>query len=601
MKRIPNQVAGPLFLLAVAASQVLAGDAQVHTIESVKPVVEGAGTFELREYAVAVRGPQLNTFRAAEMMLDAEFTLPSGAVMKVPGFYGQNYELKGGKAEPVKDSQGWRIRFSGPEAGAYKFKVVLQVKGKAVATVDGPAFSLTKSSSHGMIQIAKEAPRYLEYNDGACYVPIGQNVAFTADVMKSYGDMGKKMKSVTLPWHEAFPQWFGKMGANGANWARIWMLPNFYLENGKPWDWSLENAWKFDYVLESARKNNIHICLCFNAERSDAQGWQMMWVKNNAWGALLSANNAKFNDFGTLEAAREMYRDKIRYIVARWGYSPSIFSWELWNEIECCLVKDMPGWSKEMTAYIRSVDPWHHLIKSSAHHDTPVYWTPEHGDLNDIHGYYGWQGTTHTKNLGTFLTWYSAAVRGAGRAFMVAETGVARDTGNAHAEADNDVTCFQVHESLWGGLFSGAVGTGMVWWWEEQTDLFDGYRRFRAISNFVKGVPFNKENFAFTKNFKASSPALVAYELRGKRMRLHWVRQKDLGWFSLAVEKKTFEPVKGATLSLTEMEPGSYTVEVWNTDKGELVSASVVEAKDKTLTITLPDVQTEIALKVLPK
>jgi hypothetical protein len=391
------------------------------------------------------------------------------------------------------------------------------------------------------------------------------------------------------------------MSANGANWARVWLNPNFQLEIGKPWDWSLENAWKLDNVIDSARKNGIQVCLCFNAERDNDSSWSPMAVKHNAWGALLTANKAKFIDFGTLEVAREMYRDKIRYIIARWGYSPNIFSWELWNEIECAKVKNMDVWSKEMTAYIRATDPWKHLIKSSSHHDTPVYWTPDQGDLNDIHGYYGWQGTTGTKNMGTFIPYYASAVRSFGRAFIVAETGIARDVGNATEEANKDTTCFQIHEILWAGIFSGSVGTGMTWWWEEQTDLYDGYRHFKAIANYVKDIPFNKENFVFNDKVKPSNPALIAYELRGKKLRLLWIRQKDLGWFSFAVDKKVFEPVKVATLTLTDVEQGSYTVEFWNTDKGELISSSVVEAKDKKLAITLPDVALELALKVIPK
>jgi endo-1,4-beta-mannosidase len=93
-------------------------------------------------------------------------------------------------------------------------------------------------------------------------------------------------------------------------------------------------------------------------------------ASNTAWGRLLGSQGLKYDQFFLNPLTREMYRDKIRYVVARWGYSTNIFSWEFWNEIESVEPKEgIFAWMREMTAYLRSVDPWRHLIKSSAHHE----------------------------------------------------------------------------------------------------------------------------------------------------------------------------------------------------------------------------------------
>jgi hypothetical protein len=458
-----------------------------------------------------------------------------------------------------------------------------------------------------MIRVSRLAPRYLEYDDSTNFFAVGQNVAFTTEVGKAIP--GVKMASVTLPWDEAYARWFGQMGQSGANWARVFMKPVFYLEPGEPWAWSLENAWRLDSVLELARRNSIFICLCFNPERNDngeCSGgiFEPFRASDTAWGRLLGAHQSGFKKFATDPLSQEMYRDKIRYIVGRWGYSPNIFSWELWNEIETLEADDVSKWSREMTAYLRAVDPWHHLIKSSAHHaSSPEFWGEDNGDLNDVHPYFGWSGDEEPRNLGSFLPKFSTAVRATGRPFIIGETGIAREVttkyGLAGDLADKDVTCFHLHEALWGGLFSAAVGTGMVWWWDEHVDRHQAYFRFRAISNFITDIEFNRESFTRSETARASTDQLRLFELIGKRTRLLWIRHRDLSWFSVAVEKKTPPPVRRANVTLSGLQPGKYRVEYWNTEKGKVLQIEELAATGTTLNVPLPDLHGEMALKVM--
>jgi hypothetical protein len=39
-------------------------------------------------------------------------------------------------------------------------------------------------------------------------------------------------------------------------------------------------------------------------------------------------------EFFTSKKAQLRYKDKLRYIIARWGYSTHIAAWELFNEID---------------------------------------------------------------------------------------------------------------------------------------------------------------------------------------------------------------------------------------------------------------------------
>lgn len=585
-------------------------DRETYTIGGISPGAPGTGTYELVEFKVPVAGwsqQKLSPFRAAEMAMDAEFTLPSGKTMRAPGFYSEDYTLSHSKGIAVAGSKGWRVRFSGPEAGSYRGKVEFRVKGRLVDARALPPFTLKPSKSHGMIRVSRAGSRYLEFADGESYLPIGQDVCWTTDVSKSIPSA--TVASPTLPWDVAFARWFGRMGENGANWARVFMKPDFYMETGEPWQWELENAWKLDQVMEMARKNGIHVCLCFNAERSDNGeayhgSMDLFRASDTAWGRLLASQQLHFDKFFVNPLCREMYRDKIRYVIARWGWSPHIFSWEFWNEIGTVEHREGMGpWLREMTAYARAIDPWRHLIKSSTSGAwEPERWGPEVGDLNDVHPYFGWSGVEGPKNLGEFIPLHSSALYAAGRPFIVGETGIAREVstkyGLAGDLADKDVTCFHLHESLWGGLFSGAVGTGMVWWWDESTDRLNGYFRFKAMASFVDGIKANQENFVRGAESYVSTDELRLLELIGRQTRLLWVRRTGLDWYSLAVEKKVFAPVQSASVTVTGLAPGRYRVEYWSSEEGKLLKSAEIGATEAALEVPLPALSSEMALKV---
>jgi hypothetical protein len=77
-------------------------------------------------------------------------------------------------------------------------------------------------------------------------------------------------------------------------------------------------------------------------------------------------------DFFTSPEAAQLTRQKYRYVVARWGYSPAVLAWELFNEVHWvdALRIDhddaaVAQWHSEMAKYLRSIDPYHHLVTTS--------------------------------------------------------------------------------------------------------------------------------------------------------------------------------------------------------------------------------------------
>ena len=62
-----------------------------------------------------------------------------------------------------------------------------------------------------------------------------------------------------------------------------------------------------------------------------------------------------------------------------------------------------------------------------------------------------------------------------------------------------------------------------------------------------------------------------------------------------------FPTVEGTSLLVKDLQPGSYTVELWDTIKGTVASTSTVESSDGTATLALPTFSTDLAIKIKPQ
>ena len=90
---------------------------------------------------------------------------------------------------------------------------------------------------------------------------------------------------------------------------------------------NLDNSWRLDRVIEIAENLGIYQLLCLTNQTNFNGGWKTN-VFNKANGGILDSPREYF----TSDLAMKYLEKRFRYIVARWGYSTSVFSWNLWNE-----------------------------------------------------------------------------------------------------------------------------------------------------------------------------------------------------------------------------------------------------------------------------
>lgn len=201
--------------------------------------------------------------------------------------------------------------------------------------------------------------------DGTAYVPVGFNLAWSTEP-----DAGAQYR-----------RWFGAMREHGLNWTRVWMchwayqnldwLPPQRGESPPPGFLDLRVAARWDEIITAAEESGVYVQLVLQHHGQYSQKVNPNWGEN-PWNTARGGFLREPGDFFTSEIARDLTRMKYRYIVARWGYSPAILAWELFNEVHWVdpihLAKDertVAAWHDEMAAFLRAQDTYDHLVTTS--------------------------------------------------------------------------------------------------------------------------------------------------------------------------------------------------------------------------------------------
>jgi hypothetical protein len=297
------------------------------------------------------------------------------------------------------------------------------------------------------------------FDNGDGYYPLGNNAAW---------DSGPDI---------AVTKVFAKMGEAGENWSRVWMDH----WDGKNLDWvqgrklplgylDLTVAAKWDAIVRAAEKAGIHFQMTLQHHGQYSTRTDPNW-KENPWNAANGGFLASPEEFFSSPRAKALTKAKFRYIIARWGYSPSVMAWELFNEVQWTDAvangrqADVAAWHDEMAAFIRQQDPYHHLITSSFGLNPKVLGT--HLDYWQPHDYAPDPISTAAKLNGSKLD----------RPAFIGEIGPPGDRFNDDGEF--------LHNALWASLMSDASGAAQYWSWE-QINRRGLYSIIKSATTFAK-------------------------------------------------------------------------------------------------------------------
>lgn len=441
-----------------------------------------------------------NPFDPEQVAVDAEVTTPDGRKVDVPGYFHAPFRLErrdGGESRKPDGSPGFRVRYAPTAAGPHS--VVLRAKDATGVVRSGSlAFEAVASKSPGFVRRSEQAPQYFRMDDGSSYFAVGENVCWSG-------------WRTPIADYEA---WLGALGKAGGNWARLWLAFN---EKGLEWTpkptpkagigsyqglgrYALDNAWRLDEVLRIAEANGVRLMYCIGTYGEFKDGGffnEGSWV-SNPYNARNGGPCAKPEDFWTDPTARRLYKQRLRYLVARWGHSPFVFAWEFWNEVEPNPAVE--AWTAEMAAYLKEIDPNRRLVSTS--YGSPAIWNDRNVDFTMTH-MYGTAGNV-SDFTGRIASDAHAHLK-FGKPYILAEFGIDWQTGDQ--EWDPKGVGLNMHNGAWAALASGGAGTAMLWYWDSYVHPKDVYRVLTPVRKFADSVDWARTPMKPIDGIAVEAPA----------------------------------------------------------------------------------------------
>ncbi|HVW21502.1 MAG TPA: cellulase family glycosylhydrolase [Opitutaceae bacterium] len=289
----------------------------------------------------------------------ARVATPSGRILELPAFY------RGGGI--------FAVRARPDEAGVYRMGRVTEAApgapGEALAArALSPARVEVAPSGRTRLPAIGLDPRDrhgFRDSDGRVYFPVGANLAWPE------GDC--------VPYYRRA---LAAFSAADLNWMRVWMvhwgglnldwLPPGAGPSPKPGGIDAAVAARWDELLEEAEARGVYLQVVFQHHGQYTTGANSNWAEN-PWNAANPGGFLKApEDFFTDPRALRLTARKYRYIAARWGWSPAVFAWEFFNEVHWTDAwahghqAEVARWHDAMAALVRSVDPYRHLLTTSA-------------------------------------------------------------------------------------------------------------------------------------------------------------------------------------------------------------------------------------------
>ena len=420
----------------------------------------------------------LNPFDYEEVHLQAVFQGPQGEYIQIDGFYQEGFEvMNDGSLTP--SSNGFHLRFTPKVAG--EWQVIVSLKdGLGVFQSDPILFQVSESENPDHIQFAKigEDLQLRNSSDDPLFL-IGMNMAWTT--------------GETVP---DYQRWIDSLSTNGGNFFRLWQAHwGFGLEWKKGYQncegllhYEQHHAAYTDWLVSYATTRDVYMMVCMQHHGTVSTRVNPEW-KDNPYN---SANGGPCNqpaDFFIDETARKLTQNRFRYVVARWGYSPAILAWELFNEVDWLDDYDqyqveVMEWHAEMAAFLKEIDPYQHLRTTSFAHEEndPTVWANPDLDFTQTHHYLA------SPNPETVIAQSQREYREMyGKPTLTGEFGIGEDQELEKVDPDG----IHIHNGMWASLLSGGIGTGMSWWWDSYMDPMDLYFHFGPLRDMSdRFVPY---------------------------------------------------------------------------------------------------------------
>lgn len=408
-----------------------------------------------------------NPYMQEEVALDMLIVTPSGKEQVLPCYF---------VSEKERNISCWKARYAPQESGLYQYKIQLIKKGKKKTTSKTSSFEVVKSKNPGFLHAKSDW--ILEFDNGRPFRGIGENICWESrdeDDSKFFKRLHEKAELYN------YDYLLTEFAKNGGNFFRTWMCSwNLPIDYKGPFNnarytqsdeyYNPSALARMDYLVELSESLDLYIMLTLG------QG-----------GYLTSDRGVVDNaeDFFISKKARAWYKNRLRYIVARWGYSTSIAMWEFFNEVDNVQFQNknnpingkvIADWHDDMSAYMKQIDPYRHIVTTSiSHRDIEGLNSIKNIDINQKHIY------NNTSSIPAEIERY---VQEFGKPYIIGEFSREWDWSKNFDDFSHEMDV-DFKRGVWYGLFSPTPVTPMSWWWEyfDVRGLTPYYRKIREVSD----------------------------------------------------------------------------------------------------------------------
>ena len=536
------------------------------------------------ELTVVAKVEVKNPYDPNEMDMRVRFTSSSGKSVTVPAFYFAHPQDNG--------KRGWRARFTPTVAGRWSAVVDATTKDGHTRS-QRIVFTVSPRSAQGFVRVSKANPRYLAFDTGKTFYPIGLNLGWWRDdALRDY------------------TRWLDALQANGGTVARVWLAPwSFGLE----WiDTGLGNydrqvrAFWLDEVLHMAERRGIYLVLGLIPDRDFIEG--ASWT-DNPYNIANGGPLRTPQEFATNPVAREYFKRYLRYVVARWGYSPNVLAWEYWNEVESTRIEtpSLKPWIEDVASVLREFDVNHHLTTISyvGNGDDDIWRMPEI-DLMQRHEY-----NESPKWFGFVPGGVRLSPNAPAKPLLFGEFGFSSAGEKINPATQDGI---HLHNSLWASAFGGFASSAMYWWWDDYVGVGNLWHQFKGLSRFVADEDLAtlapvSATVALPDAKPSIMPRAVALAMANKTHALIWLRngqynQSDVSARYLISQSTgeafviKLDELRGVTVSFAGLADGAYRVTWFDTQTGEPVATETTMVREGRTTVTAPPFARDVAAKI---
>ena len=523
-----------------------------------------------------------------------EFVSPSGKSLVVDAFWYRDYvisldtfistgnviegEPNGLEITKLTGDPEYRMRFRPDEAGEWSYKIYVAVEDGVYEELSGKITVVDSEKEYkGQIQVDKSNNRVFQYEDGTTFMPIGENIGWWTNNSRKIYD---------------FYVWFLNSHNNNMNIARIWMATwGFCLHWGKSiYDLSdrLAFAGRLDRTIEYAEEFDIYVMLTLINHGQFSSQTNAEWASNPynvKNGGILDKPEKFFTDF----QAKTVYKNELKYILARYGYSDKIMCWELFNEVDWTdnaeiYAVNIKNWHKEMATFIRQNDPYNHMISTSYKTEQGLAFSLDEIDYVCPHNY-GYANKNICEALPSvqdrLYNQYKKPV-------LYAEIGI--DWENGQNNYRLDPKGISLKQASWAGMMGGGAGGAMNWWWDSYVHPYNLYHQFAGAGAYAKLLNLSGDDYTQLRTLsgvtKSNGVDLIGYRFNDRIYGYVY----DKAW---KYNNATGE-LSGISVSIPFTD-GSYTLTLYNTNTGYQLLTKEITVSGGSVTVDFPAFTNDIA------